>query len=90
VLMLPGYHGRVQHGHGDQPGRQNFKSGHLGFSNGYGSQDIWLLDPEMRGADGGLNEKLVYGRSPLREADAGDCNKVRRSPQAVARTHVRR
>jgi hypothetical protein len=83
--MLPGHHGRGQHGHGDQPGRQNFKSGHLGFSNGYGSQDIWLLDLEMSRANGGLNEKFVHGRSLLREAGTGNSHKIRRSPQAVAR-----
>jgi hypothetical protein len=75
VPIFPSHHGRGQHGCGDQPSRQNIKSGHFSFSNGYRSQNILASDLEMSGANGGLNEKLVYGRSPLREVGGGNDHK---------------
>ncbi|HEX3913250.1 MAG TPA: hypothetical protein VHW71_07070 [Steroidobacteraceae bacterium] len=54
------------------------------------AKTFWLLHLEMSGANGGSNEKFVYGRSPLREAGAGNSHKVRRSPLVAARTYARR
>jgi hypothetical protein len=67
VLILPSHYGRGQHGCGDQPSRQNLKSGHFSFSIGYRSQNILASALKMSEATGGLNEILVYGRSLLRE-----------------------
>ena len=55
VSILLSHHGRGQHGCGDQPSRQNFKSGHSSFSIGYGSQNILASPLEMSGATGSLN-----------------------------------
>jgi hypothetical protein len=55
VPILPSHHGRGQHGCGDQPSRQDLKSGHFSFSIGYRSQNILASALEISGATGGLN-----------------------------------
>jgi hypothetical protein len=55
VPILPSHHGRGQHGCGDQPSRQNFKSGHFSFSIEDKSQNILASALEMSGATGDFN-----------------------------------
>jgi hypothetical protein len=83
VPILSSHRGRGQHGYGDQPSRQNFKSGHFSFSIGYRSQNILAPALKMSGATGDLNEIFVYGRSLLREVGGGNDHKFQ--PALVTR-----
>jgi hypothetical protein len=88
VPILPSHRGRGQHGCGDQPSRQNFKSRHFSFSVGYRSQVILASALEMSGPIGGLNEKIVHGRSPLRETRGGHDHKFRRARRTPLRVNA--
>jgi hypothetical protein len=83
--MLPSHRGRGQHGCGDQPSRQNFKSGHFSFSIGGGSQNILASPLEMSEATAVSTNILFMVVHRARSAEETTTNSDPRSSRAAAR-----
>jgi hypothetical protein len=86
VLILLSHHGRGQHGCGDQPSRQNFKSSHSSFLH-------WIQKSKHFGFTFGngwsdrqfkLNYLFMFVHRRARSAEETITNSGRRSSRAVA------